>query len=266
MMVDSNERRELLPFDSKPGFLGFDTSGDWSVSELSALLRSLDRLYVIVMLTRQLALDTKANLERWSKEVRDNRTLLFEEMMFHPRFGPLGALAFAGSFASRFTPDDAQLQLVDRCLVQPSVFMTPDESLMISSIKMASPGGFNLRGLGEPIKQLRELLKDLFYRNKQEKKRGELAILREQLQLVAQYGLPEPLLQKLVTAGIDDIDEVRRVIASGKLQLTSGDGSARKSVEVQPEAESGTDVPKATALPSKPKAKRRKRTTDTDDE
>lgn len=41
---------------------------------------------------------------------------------------------------------------------------------------MASPGIISFQGLGEPLKQLRELIKDLWYRNSQEKRRGELEL------------------------------------------------------------------------------------------
>lgn len=43
---------------------------------------------------------------------------------------------------------------------------------------------FSFRGIGEPIRQLRELLKDLWYRNKHEKEQGEIELLRHRIELV----------------------------------------------------------------------------------
>lgn len=46
----------------------------------------------------------------------------------------------------------------------------------IARIQMSSPGIFSFKGLGEPLRQLREFIKDLSYRNAQERQLGELEI------------------------------------------------------------------------------------------
>jgi hypothetical protein len=46
-----------------------------------------------------------------------------------------------------------------------------------------------LEGLGEPVREVRELIKDLSFRNGQEKQRGELELLDRRLELAAKYGL-----------------------------------------------------------------------------
>jgi len=57
------------------------------------------------------------------------------------------------------------------------------------------PFGASLRGLGEPVKEFRELLKDISYRNRQEKERGDLEILKEWVALLRQLGVsPEQVL------------------------------------------------------------------------
>ena len=45
-----------------------------------------------------------------------------------------------------------------------------------------------LQGLGEPFKQLREFVKDLWFRNQQERRHGELDLLERELELEAKYG------------------------------------------------------------------------------
>ena len=56
-------------------------------------------------------------------------------------------------------------------------------ALSVQAIHMSSPGSISFTGLGEPIRQLRLLIKDLWYRNRQEKEKGLLAIelMRRQL-------------------------------------------------------------------------------------
>ena len=49
-----------------------------------------------------------------------------------------------------------------------------------------------LEGLGEPVHQLRELVKDVSFRNSQEREQGELELVRSRLQLAQDYGLFSP--------------------------------------------------------------------------
>jgi hypothetical protein len=52
-------------------------------------------------------------------------------------------------------------------------------SLRIHRIKMASPGGISFAGLAEVMKELREFFKDIWFRNKQEKTMGQLEIIEK---------------------------------------------------------------------------------------
>jgi hypothetical protein len=64
--------------------------------------------------------------------------------------------------------------------------------LSIKSIRMESPGEINLwAGAGEVIHELRELIKDLSYRNKQEYELGQLDILDKKLYIMNKYDIQE---------------------------------------------------------------------------
>jgi hypothetical protein len=54
----------------------------------------------------------------------------------------------------------------------------------ISSININSPGNISLIGLGDVLKQIRELIKDIYYRNKHEKYIAGLQIKHEELKLI----------------------------------------------------------------------------------
>ena len=62
-----------------------------------------------------------------------------------------------------------------------------DNNLRIHKIKMSSPGFFSFAGVGEVIKEIRELIKDLWYRNKQENVKGRLEIIDKYLDIKARY-------------------------------------------------------------------------------
>jgi hypothetical protein len=95
-------------------------------------------------------------------------------------------------------------KLYDRAQAE---FEHPKErTLRIAAAHISSPGAISFEGLGEPLREVRELIKDLWYRNSQERRQGELVIeqtelkiAREHLALNAQYrdllskGTPGPV-------------------------------------------------------------------------
>lgn len=89
---------------------------------------------------------------------------------------------------------------------------------------MSSPGGFSFTGLGEIVKEFREFVKDIWYRNSQEKRKGELEIEKSELDLVEKYlGLRERQassheLTITVESGVQGLIELER---NGKLRPVS---------------------------------------------
>lgn len=75
---------------------------------------------------------------------------------------------------------------------RPSPGAIPDaEALKIERIHVESPGIIDLSGLGEPIRELREFLKDLRFRSRHEKTEGELRIIAQIQELMRSGGLSE---------------------------------------------------------------------------
>ena len=108
---------------------------------------------------------------------------------------------------------------LDYYLAHPSEYMPPSHELIVDKIEMASPGGFNLRGLGEPLRELRELIKDVWYRNRQERQRGELEIIQQRMNLLTQGNLAAPPVQVLAVVVSGDMQELGKLIEDGKLLL-----------------------------------------------
>lgn len=82
--------------------------------------------------------------------------------------------------------------------------LAPEAQLRVRSWRMASPGKISLEGLGSCIEQLREFVKDLNYRNRQEKELGDLEIARRRLELAKEMASPvvtDLIATRLLSAG-----------------------------------------------------------------
>jgi hypothetical protein len=75
---------------------------------------------------------------------------------------------------------------------------------------MGSPGWISFEGLGEPIQQMRQFIKDIWYRNRQESRRGDQEIEQEaelhRLELARQHLQLQANTDHLVvlTTGVKD--------------------------------------------------------------
>jgi hypothetical protein len=80
-----------------------------------------------------------------------------------------------------------------------------EDLLSIKSIRMESPGEINLwAGSGEVIHELREFIKDISFRNKQEFELGQLNILKKRLEIMQEHGISKIELTKLLLSINDD--------------------------------------------------------------
>jgi hypothetical protein len=183
--------------DTEP--VAFRTGGDWLASDLVAFLSVIEDLYgTFVTVFEALA-------------VRDQTV--------HQKLALAERLTGSqeGAVTSVLGGDDQILEYV--VALSRSVFeLRPEMRLTIVSIEMSSPGGISLAGLGEPIQQLREFIKDLWYRNKQEKQKGELEILREYLSIESEFGpLPPTVVERLAPEALEGVRVLDQLEQEGKL-------------------------------------------------
>jgi len=118
---------------------------------------------------------------------------------------------------------------VEYYLSNPSEYLPSTHELRIKKIAIASPGGFSLEGLGEPLRELREFIKDLCYRNRQERHKGDLEILKQKLEIVAQHNLTPVNVQVLASSAISDAEEIADFIHSGQLMLEDSDSTSSET-------------------------------------
>jgi len=103
-------------------------------------------------------------------------------------------------------------------------YVSDEERLQVKKIHIASPGSFSFTGSGEIIREIRELIKDFWYRNKQEKVKGELEIIEKYLNIRRQneeLNLPPPTRRrdfKLVKVIQEKLRALRRLEDNGKLR------------------------------------------------
>lgn len=217
--------------------------GSWTAYELSGALQGLDVTYSTFLLARHLAIAANQRKQRLGEEYERYLHLLEREgphfdMLIHEwlrfmrRVGPMGTpFMFPFGPMPGHTPESSPQSIaveIDYYQSRPDEFMLAAHELVVDNIQMASPGGFSLRGLGEPIREIREFIKDLWYRNRQERERGELDILKEKLALITQNNLAPATIQILAVTIADGNQDLKALLENGKLAL---EGEEPKKLE-----------------------------------
>jgi len=223
----------VYPFDDELETLDFRTDANWSVYELSDTLRALDSVYSTLLLTRHLAVIQNRRLQEaaesqermWREIDREGpgiEMFMYEWRRALRRLGPMGTAGLIGfPFAPTSPISDTRASTLELeyCKSNPHEFINSRNKLMIHRIEMASPGGFSLKGLGEPVREIREFIKDFWYRNRQEKERGELELVKAKLDLIAKHNLQPEQIHILAVPLLDAIESLTPRIESQQLRL-----------------------------------------------
>jgi len=97
-------------------------------------------------------------------------------------------------------------------------------NLRIHKIQISSPGFFSFDGLGDIVREIREMIKDIAWRNRQEKTIGQLEIISKYLKMGKKYPdvhIPVPRYLKnekyLVDAVNGNINNLKRLEDKGLL-------------------------------------------------
>ncbi|MGH2507413.1 MAG: hypothetical protein ACRDHZ_08440 [Ktedonobacteraceae bacterium] len=208
----------------------FLTQGNWTVQDLELLAASVSQIYdarlATFLWTKRFLEDIERRRLRLEKAFR-----LMEKRMpvpfFHEWYEVWLELMKKGEYPAQpfNTPFPLPLQSGYPTAIQIyesiDLYSERRDRCFIQRARMSSPGGFSFTGLGEIVKELREFIKDLWYRNSQEKRKGEIEIEKSQLDLVEKYlALTESQsssheLTVTVVAGIEGLIELER---NGKLR------------------------------------------------
>ncbi len=220
---------DVSTFRLNPDSVVFRTDGVWRAKEVSRFVSSVEGIYeafLAVHLAKQSRPSPDEMVARSFQQNLSYYTLLLEEyervrgripesegLMLPPTIGPgaelLTSLAGQESRYLAFVYDNIRT-------------LAPESHLAVGKVRMGSEGFFTLQvlvdGLGEPIRQMREFIKDLWYRNEQEKALGQLEIARQHLDLRRDYAdmLSGPA-GKIPVAALAEANVLKQLESEGKL-------------------------------------------------
>jgi len=231
---------------NEPDLIHFATWDTWLGHELAGFASDVATTYRLLLLLRTLRRSAEDMAER---AAHAQERLWHDFRKFGPpspdwemladewyhwwrkhgrRFPPLPGMAMgAGGWAGAPPEPEPEVE-IQYLIMHPDLFIGPAEDVTVHRIEMASPGGFSFHGLGDPIRQMRELIKDLWYRNRQEQQRGELELLKQRLDLFTDHGLSPQQVFVLAVRILDNQQTMRELIESGKLAL---EGQERTQLE-----------------------------------
>jgi len=158
--------------------ISFRAGGKWTAGDLAAFTEANQNLYQAFSTAHYLS----EQIARWQKSLRRLEPDFDEFAYFFLwRFYRHG-LPLPPAVGFRVGEVPYMQYLLDNFDV-----IMADTPLTIRRIQMGSSGAISLEGLGEPIREIREFIKDLWYRNKQERELGRLEIASKRLQVAKQY-------------------------------------------------------------------------------
>ncbi|MBK8003384.1 MAG: hypothetical protein IPK12_05400 [Gemmatimonadetes bacterium] len=206
------------------------TAGDWTIGDVQRFLSLFDHAYgtllAVYLAGRRIA--AAGDAVRWGPgaladyvaRTAPSASIPLEPWQPQPEPAPVGV----SSLDLPFGPEIRYL----RFLYSARYELAPEAEPRILTWHMASPGSIQLVGLGDIILQIRELIKDLRYRNRQEQEVGDLEIARKRLEL--QHTVLSAPVADYVTAevihdakAIRDLETRRRLIVGDTLASVSAE-------------------------------------------
>jgi len=157
-----------------------------TVREVMQLLADFENaynsIYVFIFFMEKLSIDKQRKLAPW------------EDKYFH----------WSRYLIERAMRQDYPYDLFTQELARHIDNIVPaNERLTISKINIQSPGFWEFLGNINPLQQIRDFIKDLTYRNKQEKELGKLEILKKKIEILRDLGYREEEMRQFVITMID---------------------------------------------------------------
>ena len=190
--------------DSKEKVLCFRTAGDWTGDDVIKLVSSINQMYdvfysfrVVRSLLREQEKEYMRNLERSEMFFHKHLDHPMYEEFYHMwrrmlkdwrKYGRKAPFMMSGfPFQPPIPTSEAQIPQPSTIYKERHLYQSEKDKLIIDRIHISSPGGFSFTGIGEIVQQLRELVKDIWFRNNQEKTIGDLEIIEKHLKLQKEY-------------------------------------------------------------------------------
>ena len=162
--------------------LTFRSDGEWDAADLVRFARAVHELYT-TFLAAHLAREAYRDWVQFTNTALEVLREQIPEPIFYDWYRAMRRLTgkYPGLIASPSLLPGTHVPSPDDVLDSLPAFAGVGSGLRVRRITMASPGLFTFEGLGGVVEQLREFLKDLAFRNRQERQMGELELLEKYL-------------------------------------------------------------------------------------
>jgi hypothetical protein len=223
---------------SNTELIGFRSIGDWSAKDLAIFSTIVSNIYDAlraVAIKRRFEENYIEAYELYVRKMSDFADGPFtyefyrywrEELRLLRKSGKTFPIPYLfGSSGNFHTDFDKSIPSSGEIYQNLHLYSEESEDLAIHRIVVRSPGGFSFTGIGEIIKELRELIKDLWFRNNQERATGQLEILDKYLEMRNKHqdvSLPiPPALRRdkvLVEVIQDNVKQLKQLEDDKKLE------------------------------------------------
>lgn len=189
-MAEENMDNQDVKYES----LILELADDWLVSDFELLLNIINNVYQTYYAINDIKQSHK-------KVVKDKLLGLIESTykdMMKMKYQQKEVISKPEVFPTLIvqTPIDYYIGLADT-IVKGSWYITVQEQLKINKIAIASPGHIDFKGIAEVIREVRELIKDLSFRNKQERINGEIDIMERTVKMLEGFNVPRQEAAKI---------------------------------------------------------------------
>lgn len=176
--------------------IGFRSEGDWSGIDLAEFATAVTSIYNVLLVTR-----VRARLEANYLEALESAIRRYERHAGHPLYHEMfrawreslhmwrkrrdmpPPFLLLPTFPFGFGQTEPAIPNDEEIFLNLTRYTSPEERFRVHKIHHASRGGFSFEGIGEIIEQFRELIKDLWWRNRQERVGGDLDLLEKYLKM-----------------------------------------------------------------------------------
>lgn len=214
--------------------LNFPTNGVWFSSDLRRFVDAVEETYGAFRVARTYA---RRRSERYERSLYPELDWLEEEFYRRRKPPPPSEARRIRSLREylRAFPETAALGAYYGWIATNIDLLDEQGRLRLAHAQMASPGDISFEGSGEVVEQVREFVKDLRGRNRQEREMADVAIERERVRLrrdkldlareyLSTFGsVPRDVLDDLGIQALRGAAALMELDRDGKLELGRGE-------------------------------------------
>lgn len=169
--------------------------GNWTLVEFETLLSNIRQLYCLFYAIN----DLQNTIDDYLSSIEEYRhkSPYWDEYYYtlrkilktHPKdFPPL---------LHPLLPQKVSYENISDAIISGDWYIKPNHEIKIKKIKMSSPGEIHIEA-ASTLREVREFIKDISYRNNHEKEMGELKIIEKKIEILTAIGVPKQEIGKII--------------------------------------------------------------------